>query len=99
MVFFKIKLNACILIHPINHYKFLRESLRNTLFYLYCIFFSYAPSNQFFLTLPQFFFSRSPTVVNFFLKPHFASYTPFFFGSVSNIFFHEGHFSSYNHEL
>jgi hypothetical protein len=37
--FFKIKINACILIHHIGYYKFLGESFKNTLIYLYYIFF------------------------------------------------------------
>ena len=36
MLFLKIKINACILIHPISNYNFLGESFENTLFYLYC---------------------------------------------------------------
>ena len=39
MIFFKIKVNNCILIHPINNYKFFWESFKNTLIYLYYIFF------------------------------------------------------------
>jgi hypothetical protein len=39
MVFFKIKVTACILTHPISDYKFLGESFKNTLIYLYYIFF------------------------------------------------------------
>ena len=39
MIFFKIKVNACILKHPINNYNFFGESFKNTLIYLYCIFF------------------------------------------------------------
>jgi hypothetical protein len=31
MVFLKIKVNACILIHPIGYYKFFGESFKNTL--------------------------------------------------------------------
>ena len=39
-IFFKIKVNACILIlHRISYYKNLVESLKDTLFYLYCIVF------------------------------------------------------------
>jgi hypothetical protein len=39
MVFFKIKVNVCILIHPISNCDFLGESFKNTLIFLYCIFF------------------------------------------------------------
>ena len=35
MVFFKIKVNACILIHPINIYIWGAGSFKNTLFYFY----------------------------------------------------------------
>ena len=35
MVFFKIKVNACVLIHPIINYKILGESFKNFLLYLY----------------------------------------------------------------
>ena len=36
MVFIKIKVNACILLHLISNYKIFGESFKNTLFYLYC---------------------------------------------------------------
>ena len=39
MVFFKIKVNACILINPIINYNFLGKSFKNVLIYLYYIFF------------------------------------------------------------
>ena len=41
MLFFKIKVNACILIHPISHYDFFVESFKSNLFYLYRFFFLY----------------------------------------------------------
>ena len=54
MVFFKIKVNACILIHPISTY-FFQGIILKTLFSLYYHFLFF------------FFFSRSPIVVHFFL--------------------------------
>ena len=48
MVFFKIKLSACILTYPISNYNFLGESFENTLFY-----------TIFFLLIPQYGDQRS----------------------------------------
>ena len=37
MVFFKIKVNACILIQPINIYRFLGESFKGVLYFTYTV--------------------------------------------------------------
>ena len=96
MVFFKIKVNACILIHPISNYNFLGESFKNTLIYLYYIFFRILQVSNSFDYNP--FFFRSPTIVHFFLTPHFVSYTSFF-GVLYTTFFFMKNISSYNHKL
>jgi hypothetical protein len=44
----KIKVNACILIHPINIYEFWGDLFKFTQFYFIVHFFPYTPSNQFF---------------------------------------------------
>ena len=97
MVFFKIKINACILIHPISHYNFLVESFKNTLFCLYCIFFLIFQVTKFFDFTPIFFLGAQLLSIFFLNRILFC--TPHFFGFVSDNFFHEGHFSFYNHEL
>jgi hypothetical protein len=88
MVFLKIKVNACILIHPINNCKFFGESFINTLIYLYYIFFLILQVSD------SFDYFRSPTVVQFFSYTSFCFLHPIFLGFISDILFHEGHFSS-----
>ena len=65
----KIKVNACILIHIINNYNFLGESFKNTLLYLYYIFFLIPQVTNVFDITPIFFLSD----LNW--RP-FVSYTP-----------------------
>ena len=87
-----------MLIYPTNNCNIKGESSKTSFFYLNCIFSLY-PSNHFFDFTPIFFLLGAHLLSPFFLTPHFVSYTPFFFGYVSDtFFFHEGHFSSYNYE-
>ena len=75
MVFFKIKVNACILIHPIIQYTFLGESFKNNLFYLYCIIFLIPQEINFLLgaqLLSIFFFLNRILFRFFFLKFFFS---------------------------
>ena len=87
MVFFKIKVNACILIHLICNYKFLGESFKNTLIYLYYIFFlKLQVSNSFDCT--PYFFSITQLLFIFFL--HLIMFlTPHFFGYYKGLVYDE----------
>ena len=85
MVFFKIKVNACISIHLISYYNIWGIILKY-LILLILLFFPYTSSNQFFFTIPHFFLSWSPTLVLFFLTPH-SPLTPHFFGFCKRLFF------------
>ena len=51
---FKIKVNACILIHPINNYNFLGGSFKNAFFNFYWIFFLIPQVTKFFDFTPIF---------------------------------------------
>ena len=87
----KIKVNACILTHPINKYKLWGEPSKNTLFYLYNKFFLIPQVTNSFDFTPN-LFSWSPIVVLFlffFSTLHFVSYTPFLFCFVRDNFFHD----------
>ena len=55
MVFFKIKVHACILIHPISYCIFLRNSLKIS-YLSYTTFSPYTPSNHLFWLYPNLFF-------------------------------------------
>ena len=73
----KIKVNACILTHPINKYKLWGEPSKNTLFYLYNKFLLIPQVTNSFDFTPN-LFSWSPIVVLFlffFSTLHFVSYT------------------------
>jgi hypothetical protein len=56
MAFFKIKLNACILIHPVNNYE---EIILKYRILLILHFFPYTQSNQFVFAIPHFFLLRA----------------------------------------
>ena len=81
---FYIKINACILMHPINNYNF-GESLKLP-YYIYISFSPYTPNNQLFFTISNFFRYESPNLIHFFLTSHLISCTPFFLSSISIIF-------------
>ena len=89
MEFFNINVNVIIIIHPISKYKILGVSSKNNLFELYAFLFLNIPqvTNSFDFT--AICFSRSPIFVQLFVTLHFVSYTPFIFGSINKIFFHE----------
>ena len=57
MLFFKIKVNVCIIIHHVYNYYFLGESFKNTSIYLYYIVFLYSKYTQNHPSNKEFFFS------------------------------------------
>ena len=79
------------IIHPINNYNFLGNDFKIP-YFTYITFCPYARSNRLFWLYPNLFFSEPNCIL--FLKP-------FFFGGgvCKQHFFHERHFSSYNHDL
>ena len=94
-----MKVNVCFLIHPIRIYNLLgNEILKPILLILH--FFPYTPSNHLlFLTLPQVFFLGARVLSILFLHLVLFLTPPFFGFCKRHLFFHEGYFSSYNHEL
>ena len=87
MVFFKIKVIACIYTLTIVLI-YLGGIIKNLLWYLYCIFFPYTPSKQKKFWLYPICFSLSePECCPFFPYTVLWPYTPFFLVFVSIIFF------------
>jgi hypothetical protein len=71
---------------------------QNNILDLYFISFLIPQVTNFFDFIPI-CFSQSPNVVHFFFLHSIFLLTPHFFWFYKQFFFHEGHFSSYNHEL
>ena len=67
MVFFKIKVNSFIFVHPISHYKFLVESLRIPYFIYNALFYLYPKQPNF-----------HPPSLTFFLLVHNEPLTPYY---------------------